>query len=86
MVQLAQTKLQKCILVTATVIILLMMLFPPFHAHFTEGDIATGYGGFSWDTINPRNSNVYVALLLTQFVGVCIVTLSALAAAAPPRR
>ncbi len=68
---------QKRVLLVAACVVVLMLLFPPFH--FT-----TAYGvefnlGYSFLLSPPLNGNyqpgsVNIGMLLTQWVGVCAVT------------
>jgi len=62
---------QKIVLVIVAVVVLAMLLYPPFHI---VRDIGVGGWGYSW-IFNPPHfrATVNTGLLLTQWIGVLIV-------------
>ena len=69
---------QKKILIAVTVVIGLMLLYPPFHARFPNGVIKNL--GYSWIFAPPSGGawqasagTVDIGILITQWIGVLVV-------------
>ena len=62
---------QKSVLIVAAIVVLGMLLYPPFHIIWTEGRVIGS--GYRWIFNPPEYATVDTGLLLTQWIAVLIV-------------